>query len=366
MPTLQRVADAGLLYSHWSTTTLPALHRAPPRAPLPDISAPSLATTLRNSGWNTYWVGSGHNVPVDEWCAGHHGAHSPLAAGYDHLHGVIGLGRDPQGPASLDEHQDGDAVRAIDITREIVDKALSSMRESRSKDPNTPWLMWLNPLADATDSFIPEKYLRQYRGVFDDGYEAYRLSMLPRMMDAGIIGAGHVQSRHGTDAGTRPWRTLNPDERARLLRNVEHYAAAMEYADAEVGRVIDELAQTQQLKDTLIVWCAASGAASLQLGGWSTAFRSPGEPHTALHASRGTALGPLVMSWPGGINARGEVRHQHHHCTDLVPTILECCGVQLQETSGAAWPEPYGTSMCYTFNHATSPRTTSARALSFL
>jgi len=34
---------------------------------------------------------------------------------------------------------------------------------------------------------------------------------------------------------------------------------------------------------------------------------------------------PLVISWPKGIKARGEVRHQYHHSTDIVPTILDIC-----------------------------------------
>jgi arylsulfatase A-like enzyme len=29
--------------------------------------------------------------------------------------------------------------------------------------------------------------------------------------------------------------------------------------------------------------------------------------------------------------AKGEVRHQYHHCTDIVPTILECCGVTMPD-----------------------------------
>ncbi len=46
---------------------------------------------------------------------------------------------------------------------------------------------------------------------------------------------------------------------------------------------------------------------------------------------QGGVCDPLVIHWPEGIKARGEVRHQYHHATDIVPTILECCGVEFPD-----------------------------------
>ena len=60
----------------------------------------------------------------------------------------------------------------------------------------------------------------------------------------------------------------------------------------------------------------------------------------ALHATRAASCDPLVISWPKGIEARGEVRHQYHHCTDIVPTILECCGLEMPDRSSAATSRP--------------------------
>ena len=40
----------------------------------------------------------------------------------------------------------------------------------------------------------------------------------------------------------------------------------------------------------------------------------------------GGTCDPLVISWPKGIKARGEVRNQYHHSIDIVPTILDICG----------------------------------------
>ena len=38
---------------------------------------------------------------------------------------------------------------------------------------------------------------------------------------------------------------------------------------------------------------------------------------------QGGVCDPLVIHWPAGIKARGEVRDQYHHSTDIVPTIFD-------------------------------------------
>lgn len=60
-----------------------------------------------------------------------------------------------------------------------------------------------------------------------------------------------------------------------------------------------------------------------------------------------------MISWPAGIEARGEVRDQYHHCTDIVPTILDCCGVEMPEVvNGVEQTPPPGVSMRYAFDDA--------------
>lgn len=39
----------------------------------------------------------------------------------------------------------------------------------------------------------------------------------------------------------------------------------------------------------------------------------------------------MVISWPTGLKAHGEVRSQYHPSTDIVPTILDVCGVKMPE-----------------------------------
>ena len=71
---------------------------------------------------------------------------------------------------------------------------------------------------------------------------------------------------------------------------------------------------------------------------------------------QGGICDPLVISWPAGIEAKGEVRQQYHHCNDIVPTILECCGVEMPEVVDGYKQIPLpGVSMRYSFDDADAP-----------
>ena len=65
---------------------------------------------------------------------------------------------------------------------------------------------------------------------------------------------------------------------------------------------------------------------------------------------------PLVVHWPNGIAARGEVRGQFHYVTDVAPTVLEIAGVTMPETYRGLEQMPMaGTSMAYAFDRPEEP-----------
>jgi arylsulfatase A-like enzyme len=49
-----------------------------------------LAEVLRQRGWNTFWVGKNHNIPIDEWAMGGSKRNWPLARGLDRFYGFLG------------------------------------------------------------------------------------------------------------------------------------------------------------------------------------------------------------------------------------------------------------------------------------
>ncbi len=89
--------------------------------------------------------------------------------------------------------------------------------------------------------------------------------------------------------------------------------------------------------------------------GWAVAFSTPYRMFKR-YTYQGGVCDPLVIHWPNGIAARGEVRHQYHHSTDIVPTILECCGVPVPEVRNGITQAPLsGVSMRYSFDAADAP-----------
>ena len=65
--------------------------------------------------------------------------------------------------------------------------------------------------------------------------------------------------------------------------------------------------------------------------GWATALSTPFKMFKR-YTYQGGVCDPLVITWPAGIEAKGEVRNQYHHAVDIVPTIFECCGVEFPDT----------------------------------
>jgi arylsulfatase len=57
------------------------------------------------------------------------------------------------------------------------------------------------------------------------------------------------------------------------------------------------------------------------------AFNTPFKMWKRYEFNGGTA-DPCIVSWPAGMKHKGEIREQYHHAIDLVPTILDCLGVQ--------------------------------------
>jgi len=61
----------------------------------------------------------------------------------------------------------------------------------------------------------------------------------------------------------------------------------------------------------------------------------------------------MVVHWPKGVKAKGEIRSQWHHVIDVAPTILEAAGLpEPKFVNGVAQTPIEGVSMLYCFNDA--------------
>jgi hypothetical protein len=95
--------------------------------------------------------------------------------------------------------------------------------------------------------------------------------------------------------------------------------------------------------------------------GWAWAMDAPFQWNKQVASHLGGTRNPMVVHWPKGIKAQGELRTQFHHVIDVVPTILEACKVAEPATVDGIKQKPIeGVSMLYSFDDgaAKSHRTT--------
>jgi arylsulfatase len=75
---------------------------------------------------------------------------------------------------------------------------------------------------------------------------------------------------------------------------------------------------------------------------------------TTVHA--GGVRGPMVISWPVGLRAQGELRGQFHHLIDVMPTVLEAAHIGAPASVGGVTQQPIdGTSFLYAMRDTAAP-----------
>ncbi|MET0655035.1 MAG: arylsulfatase [Pseudoxanthomonas sp.] len=431
MPTLDRLAKNGLIYSQWHTTAVCSPTRscfltgrnhhangfgtiAESAVGFPGYSGhiplenATLASILRDAGWSTFWIGKNHNVPVDAFDMGSSKKRWPLGLGYDRFYGFIGGETNQWYPELIEDNHFVDQPygpeQGYHLSKDLADKAIAYIRDSRQSQPDKPWYMWYCPGANHAPHQAPQEYIDKYKGKFDDGYEAYREWVLVRMVERGILPPdtaltpiNPMSEGKCPEADTvRPWGTLSDEEKRLFSRMAEVFAGFSEYTDVQIGRVIEYLEESGQLDNTVVIYCADNGASGEgspsgsvnenrffnsypddikqnlemldRLGspdtynhyptGWAVAFSTPYRMFKRYSSYSGGTCDPLVIHWPKGIRSKGEVRHQYHHCVDIVPTILECCGIPMPDVvDGVKQSTLAGVSMRYTFDQADAPTT---------
>ena len=368
------------------------------RIPLECATMPQI---LQDNGWSTFWLGKDHNVPEQDIASGATRKQWPLQQGFDRFYGFLGGETNQWYPDLVDDNkfidQPYSPEEGYHLSKDLADQALHMLRDHHATNPSRPWYMWFCPGANHAPHHCPQEYIDKYKGKFDAGYEAYREWVLPRMIEKGILPKGTPLTPLNplpddvSNAGdmVRPWDSLNADEKKLFSRLMEVYAGFSEYTDAQVGRIIDYLEKTGQLENTVVIYAADNGASGEgspngsvnenkffngypdelaenlklidRLGGpdtyehyptgWAAATSTPFKMFKRYSEYAGGTCDPLVISWPKGIKARGEVRNQYHHSTDIVPTILDICGLEMPKVYRGVEQYPLsGVSMRYTFD----------------
>src|ERR1700758_29915 len=367
-----------------------------------------LSEVLVENGYNTYCVGKWHLTPLEESNLAATKRHWPLSRGFERFYGFMGGETDQWYPELVyDNHPVAPPAtpeEGYHLSKDLADKTIEFIRDAKVIAPQKPWFAYVCPGAGHAPHHVFKEWADNYAGKFDMGYEQYREIVLENQKKLGIVPPdtelspinpyADVKGPNGepwpVQDTVRPWDTLNDDEKRLFSRMAEVFAGFLNYTDAQIGRILDYLEESGQLDNTLIIYCADNGASGEgtangsvnenkffngypddlaenlsyldALGGpdaynhyptgWAVAFSTPFQMFKRYAQFAGGTCDPLIIHWPKGIKAKGEMRHQYHHSTDIVPTILDAVGLQMPDVYRGVEQYPLnGVSMRYSFDN---------------
>jgi arylsulfatase len=412
-PNIDRIASRGVRFTQWHTTALCSPTRSclltgrnHTRNSMACITEASigfpnasgtippangmLSEILGERGWNTYMVGKWHLCPTDEMNLASTRRNWPSGRGFERWYGFLGAETNQWYPDLVYDNHPVDQPRSPEdgyhLTEDLTDKAIEFIQDAKAIAPEKPFFLYYAPGACHAPHHAPKEWIDKFAGRFDMGYEAMREATLARQKEMGLVPAdtvlpplnpiGTPDTRTGPDGlpfpeldYTRPWDSLNDQEKRLFARMAEVYAGFLAHTDHHIGRLLDYLEQTEQLENTLLVVVSDNGASGEggpngsvnemkfangvaddlqenldkidELGGprtynhypngWAMAFNTPFKMWKRYEFNGGTS-DPCIISWPAGFSPRGEVREQYYHAVDLVPTILDALAVEAPET----------------------------------
>jgi arylsulfatase len=414
-PTMDRLAENGLLYNNFHTTALcsptrMALktgrnhHTANTRSimetatafpgntgALPNRVAP-LAEMLRLNGYSTGAFGKWHETaawetsisgPFDRW---------PTHQGFDKFYGFIGGETDQWYPLVYDgvTRVTPPKVKNYHFTTDMTNQAVNWVKAQQSLTPDKPFFIYFATGAVHAPHHVPRKWADKYKGKFDEGWDKVRQKTFDRQKAMGLIPKNTKLPPKARDI--KDWDSLSADEKKLFSRQAEVFAGFLEHTDYEIGRLAAAIEEIGEMDNTLFIYIAGDNGTSAEGGfvgmfnemtyfnavvekvedllpkldewggpytfphmaaGWAVAFDSPFMWTKQVASDFGGTRNGMVVHWPKGIKQRGEIRSQFGHVIDIAPTVLEAAHLPEPEIVNGTPQTPIeGTSLLYTFNKA--------------
>ena len=362
-------------------------------------SCATIGEILKDNGWNTGWWGKMHNVP--DWKSSTSGPFDlwPNGLGFEYFYGFLGGDCDQWQPVMFEnttpiEPSIGKPNYIMD--QDLADNAVNYIRRHNSISPQRPFFMYYCTGTAHAPHHAPKDWIAKYKGQFDQGWDKVREQTIAHQKQLGVI-------PQNTKLTVRPesipsWESLTGDQKKLYAHEMEVYAGALSHADFEIARVINAVKETGQLDNTIIIYIMGDNGASPEgsvqgttnevgtaangfaedmpflmsqydkLGSkyvyghysyaWAHAMDAPFQWTKQVASHFGGTRNGMVISYPKRIKDKGGIRSQFHHVIDIVPTILELCGIpQPTRVNGVDQKPMDGVSMVYTFDSAQAKST---------
>jgi arylsulfatase len=313
----------------------------------------TLPELLRENGYHTYMTG--------KWHLGEGPEYDPYSRGFEESF-ILGTG----GGSHWNDRKALSPLQHMSYTRngkEIEPPAdfyssrnyTDSMIQfiNQNKADKKPFFAYLSYTAVHDPLHAPKEYIDKYKGKFDMGWDSLRMLRIKNLEALGIV---PPQVKSITNPAIPGWKKLSKEQQKEFARDMEVYAAMLEYMDMSIGRLIDYLKKEGLYDNTLILFMSDNGAngalantypgngdgkylrsfnnrmenrglqnSYVEMGpGWAQAVTAPFRLFKTF-ASEGGIRAPLFIKMPG---TKGSKKWNHDlvHVTDIMPTMLQLAG----------------------------------------
>ncbi len=411
-PTFDKLADNGLKFNRFHTTALCSPTRASllsgrnhhnvnvgsvmevatgfygNQGIRPD-NAKYFAETLKQNGYSTAAFGKWHETATWEVSVSGPYTRWPTNSGFDKFYGFIGGETNQWDPVIYDgvtkvsKNDDPDYHFTTDMTNE----AIEWVKFQQAMTPEKPFMVYYATGATHAPHHAPQEWIEKYKGKFDAGWLELRKTTFEQQKKLGVVPDNAQLAPMPKDI--KDWEALSPQEKQLFALQMETFAGFAEHTDNEVGRLVDAIEEIDALDNTLFVYIMGDNGSSAEGGlegtfnelvhlngifdeesiesmlqhaddwggpnsfphmsaAWAVATDAPFKWTKQMAADFGGTRNGMVMHWPAGIEAKGEVRSQWHHVNDVASTVLEAAQLPIAKTINGVEQIPMdGVSMLY-------------------
>jgi arylsulfatase len=356
----------------------------------------TIGRILLDNGYATSWFGKNHNTPAfeasqvgpfDQW---------PIGMGFEYFYGFVGGDANQWEPnlfRNTTQIYPFEGKPGWNLVTGMADDAIQWMNRVYQTDPTKPFFCYYVPGATHAPHHPTQEWVAKIHDLhlFDDGWNQLRERIFENQKRLGVIPAD-TQLEPWPTKVIKNWDDCTAEEKKLYIKQAEIFAAYEAYNDHEIGRVIQAVEDMGKLDDTLIIYINGDNGTSAEGGpmgtpnevaffngvavpvadqmkwydvwgteqtynhmsaGWAWAFDTPFTWFKQNASKLGGIRQCMAISWPGHIKDQGALREQFCHVIDVVPTLLEICGIPAPTTVDGIQQAPIeGTSFAYTFEAA--------------
>ena len=352
-------------------------------------NAKYFAETLRLNGYSTAAFGKWHETATWEVSVSGPFARWPTNSGFDKFYGFIGGETNQWDPVIFDgvtkvAKKDNEDYH---FTTDMTNEAIEWVKFQKAMTPDKPFLVYYATGATHAPHHAPKEWIEKYKGKFDAGWLKLREETFARQKAMGVIPADAQLAPMPSDI--KDWEALSNEEKQLFALQMETFAGFAEHTDNEVGRLVNAIDEVGELENTMFIYIMGDNGSSAEGGlegtfnelvhlngifdeetissmlehaddwggpnsfphmsaAWAVATDAPFKWTKQMAADFGGTRNGMVMHWPNGIDAKGEIRDQWHHVNDVASTVLEAANLPEPKSINGVTQIPMdGVSMIY-------------------